>query len=511
MVSDFGSSAVSRSRKGPSLESRIRMLSLSLIAPGLALAAVWAWPSGASRAVLASLMAGLLLYWAILTGLLLERVVRPLQTLSNVIASLRESDYSFRARGSRSSGALGELAVEINALADMLQSRRLEEMEAVALLRHVISSMDAPVLAFDAGQRLQLLNPAAESIFGLTRERALGRSADALHLTSLLHQPDRGVLILSGDANPTHWMVRRSGFRQRGMPHTLLVLSDVSTVLRERERDAWQRLIRVIGHEINNSLTPIKSIAGSLLSRSRSLRTKAPDSPPAMEYADDQERGLAIIEARAESLNRFVQAYRQLAQLPAPSLKPVSLRAVLERAAALETRVPVQLRPGSETVLQLDPDLMEQMTINLIRNAAEATLARTPQASVRGQEAIQIGWRVTASSVEISIEDRGVGLVNSANLFVPFYTTKAGGSGIGLALARQICEVHGGSLRLSNRAEGPGCVAEISLPRQPAMAGRSAAPAAEPLGGVAESSDPSSDPNSDLSPAPSPAAMRPGY
>ena len=332
----------------------------------------------------------------IAAGLLMEEIIRPLQTLANVVSALRESDYSFRARGGRQLDALGELAIEINEFADMLQSQRLGELEAAALLRCVISSMDAPVLAFDPEHRLRLINPAGERIFHLNAARALGCGADELQLAALLDQPDQGIMVLAGKGNPVQWMVRRSSFRQRGIPHTLLVLSDVSIALREQERDAWQRLIRVIGHEINNSLTPIKSIAGSLRSwiHINPLRVHTMAETTSEDEVFSLDRGLKIIENRAESLNRFIQAYRQLAQLPPPALQPVSLHSLMERAVGLETRVAVQLNPGPDLVLQLDPDQIEQLIINLLRNAAEAALMRFAEAPANGN--VTITWRATA-------------------------------------------------------------------------------------------------------------------
>lgn len=431
-------------------ERRIRLLCLCIAAPAWVLAAFLLWHAKFSRGAMFSLLGASALLSLIAAGLLMEQIIRPLQTLANVVSALRESDYSFRARGARTTDALGELALEINEFADILQSQRLAEMEASALLRCVISSMDAPVLAFDPEHRLRLVNPAAERIFHLNAARALGATAQELQLTGLLDQPDRGILVLAGKGNPVHWMVRTTGFRQGGIPHTLLVLSDVSIALREQERDAWQRLIRVIGHEINNSLTPIKSIAGSL--RSLMQRQGAPD--PALSL----DRGLGIIENRAESLNRFIQAYRQLAQLPPPAFQLVSLHALIERAVGLETRVTVQLDPGPDLVLRLDPDQVEQLIINLLRNATEAALANTDRPEVT------ITWRRSPQAVVILIEDNGAGLINPSNIFVPFYTTKPGGSGIGLALARQITEAHGGVLRVANRLNAQGCAAEVRLP-----------------------------------------------
>ena len=241
------------------------------------------------------------------------------------------------------------------------------------------------------------------------------------------------------------------------MQMEMIYSNEASRALRERERHAWQGLIRVLGHEINNSLTPIKSIAGTL--RSRVQAKESVDRP-------EFDRALTIIESRADSLNRFVQAYRQLAQLPQPLLQKAPLRPLLERVAALETRVPIQLEPGPDLKLEMDPDQVEQLMINLIRNAAEAILAQSSGSSrtlADAQPEVKISWRADREFVEILVTDNGTGLSNLANLFVPFYTTKAGGSGVGLTLARQICEAHGGALELTNRLDGPGCQAHIWL------------------------------------------------
>jgi nitrogen fixation/metabolism regulation signal transduction histidine kinase len=245
------------------------------------------------------------------------------------------------------------------------------------------------------------------------------------------------------------------------------VLSDVSRALREEERRAWQRLIRVMGHELNNSLAPIKSIAGSLGERLSTMDLES-------EQRQDFERGLGIIATRAAALNRFLQAYRQLAQMPSPVLRPCSLSALAKRVVALEDRVGVSVIPGPDVTLTADPDQLEQMLINLLRNAAEAVLGTSVSAedsngskdrSARAPAPqITFTWKLGEKDVVLTIEDSGPGLMNPSNTFVPFYTTKPGGSGIGLVLSRQIVEAHAGSLELSNRVGERGCSVKVTLP-----------------------------------------------
>ncbi|MGH9597045.1 MAG: sensor histidine kinase, partial [Edaphobacter sp.] len=379
-----------------------------------------------------------------------------LRTLANVVAALREDDYSFRARGGQRNDALGDLALEVNRLAGTLQGQRAGALEAMALVERVMRSMQSPVLAFDPDGRLRLLNAAGEQAFGLRVAKALGRSAVELKMAELLDVSEDDVISLGSGTQPVRWVVKRSSFRLRGVPHTLLVLSDVSAALREEERVAWERLIRVLGHEINNSLTPIKSIAGSLRGRLSMLRVV--DGEKA-----DFERGLEVIENRSESLNRFLQAYRQLMGLPAPKLRAVSLAMLIERVAQLERRVSVTVSRTEDVVLQIDADQIEQALINLVRNAADAALS--PDAGGGSIANVAISWQIAGAEVVIAVLDNGPGLSNASNLFVPFYTTKPGGTGIGLVLAQQIAQAHSGSVQLANRTDGvTGCEADLRLP-----------------------------------------------
>lgn len=411
----------------------------------------------------------LAIVWLLVVSIILDNIVRPLQTLANVVAALREDDYSFRARGGRRNDAMGDLALEINALAGMLQVQRVGAMEAMALVERVMKSMQSPVLAFDPDGKLKLLNSAAEKIFHLVPRDASGRApaSSRKELDRLLAAEDNDLISLGQNTQSARWVVKRTTFRLRGMPHSLFVLSDVSEALREEERQAWERLIRVLGHEINNSLTPIKSIAGS-------LRGRITADLNSSEEAEDFARGLEVIEDRAESLNRFLQAYRELMGLPAPRLQKFSVGSLIYRVVQLETRVPVTVEDGADVSIFADPDQLAQALINLIRNAAEASLSPDsanasrmhPRLEVTSapQPFVKVAWEVVEDDVVISIIDNGPGLSNAGNLFVPFYTTKPGGTGIGLVLAQQIALAHSGSVRLVNRADGSGCKACLLLP-----------------------------------------------
>jgi nitrogen fixation/metabolism regulation signal transduction histidine kinase len=410
-----------------------------------------------------------LFVWWLLALALQEQTTRPLQTLANVIGSLREEDYSFRARNASAEDALGELSLEVNALADMLSGEKVRAIEATALLQRVVDEIDAPLFAFDPATQLRLVNPAGEHLLRQNRTRMTGHKAAELGLQECLTATNETVVELNVGESQARWLLRRSSFRQAGVPHTLVVLSDVSRALREEERRAWQRLIRVLGHELSNSLAPIKSIAGSLSSRVQSTNID-PD------VRNDLQRGLEIIEMRSASLQRFLEAYRKLAQMPKPNLKDVPLGALVSRVSALEMRVKVCVREGPEVIFQADPDQLEQMLINLIRNAADAVLeTRTAEEqaakAASHKNGVVVRWDADREEVTLAIEDEGPGLLNPANVFTPFYTTKPSGSGVGLVLSRQIAEAHGGSIDIANRPSGRGCIVRVILPRSPAQPG----------------------------------------
>jgi len=453
-------------RKRALYERRINFYSFLTALPGILVSGVLIWlqPWTTESKVALSFLEAFV--WWVLALMLHEQVIRPIQTLANVVAALREEDYSFRARGAATDDALGELSMEVNALADLLADQRVRAIEATALLRRVVEEIDAPLFAFDPNHVLKLINPAGERLLQQPSVRLIGRTAAQVGLAECLAAPNESLISLPANSPSARWLVGRSKFREKGVPHTLIVLSDVSRALRGEERKAWQRLIRVLGHELNNSLAPIKSIAGSLGARLGQMELSS-------EERHDFERGLEIIETRSASLNRFLQAYRQLAQMPPPVMKRVALLPIVERVAFLETRLPITIAPGPDVTLMVDPDQIEQMLINLVRNAVEAVLepaavkdpARSSGTVKVATPPVTINWTIEDQNVVLTIDDNGPGLLNPSNAFVPFYTTKPEGSGIGLALSRQIVEAHQGFIELSNRNGRDGCQVRVTLPR----------------------------------------------
>jgi nitrogen fixation/metabolism regulation signal transduction histidine kinase len=383
-----------------------------------------------------------------------ERVVFPLQTLSNLLGALREGDFSIRGRSPRPDDALGEVMREVNTLSGTLREQRLGAMEATMLLRTVMREIDVAIFAFDEHTRLRLVNRAGERLLAAPTERLLGQTAEELQLEACLDGPEQQTMQKVFPGGAGRWGVRRMGIRERGLPLELVVISDLTKALSEQELQAWQRLVRVLGHELNNSLAPIKSIAGSLVSIVNR-------DPLADDWREDMVRGLQVITSRSESLSRFIGAYARLAKLPRPQLQPLDVAACIDRAVSFETRVQVEVARGLPITVQGDPDQLEQVLINLLRNAADASLSVN-------RDGVSIGWRRDAGMLEIWVKDEGPGLSSTANLFVPFFTTKPGGSGIGLVLSRQIAEGHGGALTLENRPDSPGCVARLRLPAPPA-------------------------------------------
>ena len=437
-------------RRRFSHETRLTWLTLGAAGPAILIALALLWFGDFSAKVSWTLTLLLGSFALAFLASAREHTVRPLQTMSNLLAALREGDYSIRARGARADDALGEVLLEINQLGETLRVQRLGAFEATALLRTIMAEIDVAVFTFDPDRRLRLVNRAGENLLRQPIDKLLGRRASDLGLAPCLDANEDAPLSLTFPGGSGRWGVRKSNFRERGLPHELLVMTDLSRTLREEERTAWQRLVRVLGHEMNNSLAPIKSIAGSLESLLRR------DPPPA-DWRDDARSGLNVIAARAESLSRFMQAYARLARLPPPQKESVDLGQLVRRVVGLETRLAVRLAEGGTITIPADAAQIEQLLINILHNAVDAALETGGK--------VTVGWRERGDCAEVFVRDEGPGIMNPTNLFVPFFTTKPGGSGIGLTLSRQIAEAHNGSLTLANRTDRTGSEALLRLPR----------------------------------------------
>jgi two-component system nitrogen regulation sensor histidine kinase NtrY len=430
-------------------ERRILFLALAAGLGSTLVAMILLWTGPYSSKLQWTISVVMVIAWLSFAFTAQSRVVFPLRTLSNLLAALREGDFSIRARGANVEDALGEVLREVNALGETLRQQRLGALEATALLRKVMEEIDVAVFAFDGDGCLRLVNRAGERVLAHPEERLLGRTAEELDLAECLQGETPRIAQIAFPGKSGRWEIHRGSFREAGLSHQLLVITDLSRALRDEERQAWQRLIRVLGHELNNSLAPMKSIAENLTSM-LGRKERAPD------WQEDMRSGLSVIAARTDGLARFMSAYARLAKLPPPIFQPVEVGGWIRRVAGLEPRLQVQLNPGPDVRIQADPAQLDQLLINLLHNAVDAALETGG--------GVRVGWEHEDGYIEVWVQDDGPGIPNPTNLFVPFFTTKQGGSGIGLVLSRQIAEAHGGSLTLENRESKRGCEARLRLP-----------------------------------------------
>jgi two-component system, NtrC family, nitrogen regulation sensor histidine kinase NtrY len=430
---------------------KILLICLAAGLPGVVVAA-WLAPAALAGTSAALVIAFVAATWLLLSLQARTTVVRPLAVLANLLAGLRLGDFSVRAREGIGRDPLSVVFSELNTLGGLLHEHRLGALEALALVRKMMAELDAAVFAFDAEGNLRMANDAAGELLHRAVPEMLGRSAGQLALEECFRGERHRTLMLAVGRSSRRFQLRRNSFRQQGRPMTLIVLTDVSEAVREEERESSRRLIRVLGHEINNSLAPIGSISATLASLLR--REELPS-----DWKEDLVEGLRVIENRAGALGRFMSEYSRLSRLPAPSFSSVDVRAWVRRVVALETAVPIEVEDGGPCQIEGDGDQLEQLLINISRNACEA--AR----EARGHDRpwVWIGWKCESDELVLQVRDNGAGLAPSENLFVPFFSTKVGGSGIGLVLSRQIAEAHGGSLEIHNHPEG-GAEVILQLP-----------------------------------------------
>jgi nitrogen fixation/metabolism regulation signal transduction histidine kinase len=436
-------------RRGLPFQSRIVLLTLAGGVPALLTAFLLLRDAPIADSVHRLILLVLIGAWAGFAVAVHRATVEPLRSIANLLEALRGGDYAIRGRHARKGDALGDIVLESNRLGATLRSQRFEAIESSALLNKVLAEVDVAVFAFDGDERIRLANRAAGALLRRHPDALIGLSAADVGFDTLLDGPAVSNESHTFPGRAGRWQIMREVFHEAGLPFRLLVVTDLSQALRDEERRAWRRLIRVIWHELNNSLAPIKSIAGTL----GSLLDQTPE--PA-DWRDDMQRGLDIIAARADALSRFTASYARLARLPPPVRAPIDFDALMRRVVALEPRLPIELVDSPALRVSADPDQLEQLLINVVRNAVDAALETNGR--------VRVGWCDANHTLEAWIDDEGPGLRNTANLFVPFFTTKPGGSGIGLVLSRQIAEAHGGSLLVDNRADRRGVRARLRLP-----------------------------------------------
>jgi PAS domain S-box-containing protein len=433
------------------LELALTLLVLLGGAPAVGIALWFIWTTSQQPEVRWTLTTVIVVVWLSCASAARQMAVRSLNLIANLLGALREGDYSIRGLAARSGSSMAMVMREVNDLGSTLQRQRTEAVESTVLLTHVMEEIGVAVFAFDPTHQLLLVNRAGERLFGKPSADLLGTDASTMGVNEYLSGEPRRLVDRSFNGKQGRYEVRRAMFYRDGRPHHLIVMADLSQALREEEQAAWQRIVRVLSHEINNSLTPIKSIAHSL----RRIVDRAEEFPRQPEVS----QGLSLIEERSGALGRFLRSYAQLARLPKPQPKPFKVTDLMTRIVELEKRLPVSIASSADVDLVADSDQLEQALINIVRNAVDA--------SMETEGAVSVGWRPDRDWVEIVVDDEGKGLPDTSNLFVPFFTTKPNGSGIGLALSRQIAEAHGGTITLANRVSGPGCRATIRLPLAP--------------------------------------------
>ena len=371
---------------------------------------------------------------------LYRQLIDPFYRLTAQVESIRLEDYSQRMLSRYQSGIACDLVAEINQLSEELQTRKSRYDQHVFLIYRLIEQLDTPILVIDPNGKLSHANTAFSGWHNQPWQTIRGTAVEKLGL----QQTEQGWR-LKEPGLKKRWQLRHSHFHQDGDTYQLVILTNIEKELSAAEQDAWRRLIRVLGHEIRNSLTPIKSLAQSL-----------EQMPFLQQHAegDRVKQALRVIVERSVGLQDFVERYASLSKEFKLNQQFWSASELVNKLKVLSPQLVIQVSIDQDQLFG-DPILLEQVLINLIKNAAEAGDANAP---------ISVEFEVKGTQQLIRVVDQGKGIQNPDNLFVPFYTTKPSGQGIGLTFCRNIIEQHGGTLSLVNNEEGKGATAEIRMP-----------------------------------------------
>lgn len=372
-----------------------------------------------------------------------------------VVATLRDSNSMLEAMSKGegnmqmgpAEGVLAEHYQLLNQFAQTMNEQRLISKEQHLLLQKVSLHIDVGIIAVDSEHRIVLMNPAAERLLQVSFDKWQGWPLVQLGVNEAINKSGSHLMKLKCGQDSKQVYVVTEQYLENGKPHYLLFITDVQHLLYEEERQAWQKLFRVLSHEINNSLTPISAISQGL---SKQLQNTEPPPEP-QQLAE----GLQVINERAQGLNQFMKSYQQLTRLPPPEKQLLVLEDLVANVCGLFEQ-PIDCR-GEAISLYADPAQLQQVLVNLVKNALESGSDKHPVQVV-------IEWRRQSGKLVLDVLDNGLGIQNPDNLFIPFYSTKPGGSGIGLVLCRQIARNHGGDLQLTNRDSQPGAQSRLLIP-----------------------------------------------
>ncbi|WP_405631095.1 sensor histidine kinase [Pseudoalteromonas sp. Ld20] len=402
----------------------------------------------------------IILFVVIVTGYscfsIWQKITYQLRTSINIIESVIFGDGTTRPVSRYKQGALAEFNHTLTGLSSAISTHKQELKEQQLLLTKIINQIDVAIITTDHNNAIVLMNPSAEKLFACRFEAVIGGPINQLGLQDALNVDGQKVVEFQLKQHRKKVYLHVDKYLVNTQTHNLIFITDIQQLLREEERIAWQRLVRVLSHEINNSLAPIASISESLAKLTRADLTQADNKA-------DLHQGLCVISERAHSLNTFIKSYQQLSTLPPPVKSLMSVADFIHSTTALYPQINWQLPKSPDISFFVDCQQLQQALVNLITNAIEASNTNQ-SASNKEPISLTLQWKISEGKLLIQLLDSGVGIANIDNLFVPFYTTKTQGSGIGLVLSRQIAMNHDGDLHIENRDTQRGVQATIVLP-----------------------------------------------